>query len=935
MSYPRYSSLKEKLKNKYNNDCFTELKQLKKEEEGNIFKYIRQKLIKAIDSILLIDLNSSSPFEPNSFLEILLYWVYSKIEIIIVIAFIINMCVDASVISMVYPISYFGYALLEYPFTNKYYWKLLTIYSLITIVLKLFYQLPFICGYPFLAIFNPFNENYCESYNLSETDFLDNVEYFIGFRKYNGEYSYPRNAGLLSGILWDVIILFLLLCNRSLLKSKGIWNFVDIYKEFTKVPVFLNGINNLKDKKHILDQPDEIDKNKLNYNSLGIDKQSDFEKIDSKENQMKINVLSTDKNLIFINNHHKEHDKLLENNICLEKNCNLMNPITNENFNKNKNNEDNDNSNTTKYHLQNNNNLSDIIFHSHTNITLERRAKEYFNSLKTLFGLFFRRLVPELYHNEGKQISKPGVDYYPHSFACLLVILIYTLFAFGNITGRNGQSFTDVLEKQQFSKDLVWTTIIIIFIIVVDRVIYKHRSVNTHFIFDKLNIKLNSKIKGDYNNTNNDGYNMDDIKDKESTIKEDNQKTNENQKNNSIYENDSQAVSKISIRNESNDYYKINKNNKNDKKGNDNSTNNSKHTNNLLDQMHVDISDVNQSNIALIVKLVLHYALILFTHYFIFIKLPIMTRIYFFQNSSLIFLYILCCIYFYLTSLQIKYGFPLITKGQYFANSVNYYNRLAFKIYRNVPFLYELRAILDWTITKTSLDLFQWFKLEDAYANLYEVKCDMAQRKERKKIEDRSIMEKFFWGFCFFLFLMFIIILPMILFSSFNPNLKENKVLRGKFSVNLELRNPELDITTFSLNLFQVNTLKINKIKDQKKYEYLRNTLIPQVDDVEERKIQKVKIINFSQLDWILSPPTIGELLFNLQKKTDCYINIEWEFMREFPQNSRNIQGIKQNQLNIDQIALLKSIIFSLKTHQKPEQFKLDIKGNNKRFFLL
>jgi len=280
-----------------------------------------------------------------------------------------------------------------------------------------------------------------------------------------------------------------------------------------------------------------------------------------------------------------------------------------------------------------------------------------------------------------------------------------------------------------------------------------------------------------------------------------------------------------------------------------------------------------------------------------------------------------------LTSLQIKYGFPLITKGQYFASSTSLYNRLAFKIYRNVPFLYELRGILDWTITKTSLDLFQWFKLEDAYANLYETKCDMALRKNRQKGEERWWFEKFSWGFCFFIVLMLILIMPMILFSSFNPNLVENKVLGGKFSVNLELRNPELDTTTFTLNLFEVNSLKINKIKTPAQYKYLRTTLIPQVDDVEERKIQKTKIINYSQLDWILSPPTIRELLSNLEKKTDCYINIDWEFRREFPPNNRNIVGTKSNQLSRDQISMLRYIIFSLKTHQKPEKFKLDIKG--------
>lgn len=846
--HPNIALIKSKIGIKFYQSMLNNKINLDKPKDRNFFEYIYYKFQKAIDKILLIDLASSSVFKPNNIFEVLLYWIYSKIEYVIIVVFIINMCVDSSVISMIYPITYFGYGLLEYPFTNKYYWKTLIVYSLVTITLKLVYQFPFFCGYPFLSIFNPLNENYCEPYNLTETDFLDNFEYFLGLRKYNGEYSYPKNAGLLSGILWDIVILFLLLCNRSLLKSKGIWNFIDIHKEFTKVPVFLNGKSNSVAILTTENQENEINQNKNSIfaNNKDNDIIKEEKNIDIEHNMIKINILI--KNKIEECPHNPNNP-----NLC-----------------------------------QNENNLDKF----------QTSLNEFSENLSKFLKIFFQRLVPELYYKDNLQISKPGVDYYPHTFACLLIILIYTLLFFGSITGRNGQSFSDILDKQQFSKDIVWTTIIIIFIIVGDRIIYKYRSVNTDFIFDRLNIrKKSSKNNNPISNT--------EEKNKSLIQNNINEKPNSSDKN-----------LNVSTNNNHNNY-------------NSNFSSLGRDHSNFFNQYFEQNTDVDYSNIALVIKLILHYSLLMFTHYFIFIKMPLITRIYFFQNGSLIILYVLCCLYFYLSSLQIKYGFPLITKGQYFASSTSLYNRIAFKIYRNVPFLYELRAILDWTITKTSLDLFQWFKMEDAYANLYEVKCDMVLRKDRKKGEDRWWFEKFSWGFCFFLFLMFILILPMILFSSFNPNLVENKVIGGKFSVNLELKNPELDTTLFTLNLFQVSTIKINRIKNPSQYTYLKNVLIPQVDDVEERKIQKVKIINYSQLDWILSPPTIRELLTNLEKKTECFINIEWEFRRDFPPNNRNIVGMKSNQLSRDQISMLRYIIFSLKTHQKPEKFKLDIKGKN------
>jgi len=56
--------------------------------------------------------------------------------------------------------------------------------------------------------------------------------------------------------------------------------------------------------------------------------------------------------------------------------------------------------------------------------------------------------------------------------------------------------------------------------------------------------------------------------------------------------------------------------------------------------------------------------------------------------------------------------------------------------------MWELKAIVDWTVTKTSLDLFQWFKLEDAYSNLYKTRAEMAIRSQYKFGQARPTFEK-------------------------------------------------------------------------------------------------------------------------------------------------------------------------------------------------
>lgn len=43
--------------------------------------------------------------------------------------------------------------------------------------------------------------------------------------------------------------------------------------------------------------------------------------------------------------------------------------------------------------------------------------------------------------------------------------------------------------------------------------------------------------------------------------------------------------------------------------------------------------------------------------------------------------------------------------------------------FRLVPFLTELRAVMDWVWTDTTLSLSSWICVEDIYANIFILKC--------------------------------------------------------------------------------------------------------------------------------------------------------------------------------------------------------------------
>jgi hypothetical protein len=55
--------------------------------------------------------------------------------------------------------------------------------------------------------------------------------------------------------------------------------------------------------------------------------------------------------------------------------------------------------------------------------------------------------------------------------------------------------------------------------------------------------------------------------------------------------------------------------------------------------------------------------------------------------------------------------------------------------YLLIPFLLELRTIMDWMFTDTALGLSSWLQLEDIYSNVYLLKC--ARWAEKVKRNDR------------------------------------------------------------------------------------------------------------------------------------------------------------------------------------------------------
>jgi hypothetical protein len=141
----------------------------------------------------------------------------------------------------------------------------------------------------------------------------------------------------------------------------------------------------------------------------------------------------------------------------------------------------------------------------------------------------------------------------------------------------------------------------------------------------------------------------------------------------------------------------------------------------------------------------------------------------FFQSSGLIKGFYACALlYVVLSALQIRFGEPINkgkrvlltapTKPYYFTN----------KITRAIPFFFTAATCLDFMLTPTSLEFFEWVKFESIYNTLFEDIYKMRARDSRIPGLKMGMVTKMMFGIGGTFIQIFVILLPLILFRNYN-----------------------------------------------------------------------------------------------------------------------------------------------------------------------
>jgi len=286
---------------------------------------------------------------------------------------------------------------------------------------------------------------------------------------------------------------------------------------------------------------------------------------------------------------------------------------------------------------------------------------------------------------------------------------------------------------------------------------------------------------------------------------------------------------------------------------------------------------------SMLCKLLLHYASLLFWMLKIFLIWPRSSQTAFTDNSYLQFFAILKLIYFIFSALQLHAGYPSLDAGasQFLTRYKGVYLVYLYRVYRALPFVFELRTMLDWICSVTSLDLWDSLKLAEIHGSLYVTQCDILYRRWYERGSVRELLEKLYIGVALFVLLLLIIFGPLLLFSTANPVSQSNPVLGA--AVSLSLSGPQGEYTIVDISSYVVSPIS------EDYYISLRNDdLVDESDHIDA--VQSVRMASWSDKTWGISPPALQRLLESLMDpRHPMNVRFSYSFNRQGPQSNKQV----------------------------------------------
>lgn len=273
---------------------------------------------------------------------------------------------------------------------------------------------------------------------------------------------------------------------------------------------------------------------------------------------------------------------------------------------------------------------------------------------------------------------------------------------------------------------------------------------------------------------------------------------------------------------------------------------------------------------------------------------------------SLAVLFTFKCVYLWLSALQISKGYTKNTYIFFFASKFHWLYYYLFTGWRAIPFVFELKTLLDWTFTQTTLNFYYWIKMEDINAALYRRKCDLVHYESLNlKLGDKQpTSQKITGGLLTFIGIVILIFFPLLFYSNVNPTFEYNQISRMSLSVGL--RGFE---NLYSSQIFFNNTDTANAQKYQF-YAFFKNyqTVLSDFNDLDPQyDIQVFSFNNWADQYWLISQPTRERMIDVVANNT--LLEFKYTIDRQGPPGLTTITASQFYSLNSGDLNSLKSMV--------------------------
>lgn len=281
-------------------------------------------------------------------------------------------------------------------------------------------------------------------------------------------------------------------------------------------------------------------------------------------------------------------------------------------------------------------------------------------------------------------------------------------------------------------------------------------------------------------------------------------------------------------------------------------------------------------------KIIFQFILIIGLHIWMFFVLPSTTERNFNAKRPPVLYYMIKCFYLLFSAYQIRCGYPSRILGNFLTKDFTMLNFAGFKIFLNIPFLMELRTLMDWVWTDTSMTLFDWLKMEDIFANIYQLKCgrqlesDLPAPRGQKK----GPMVKYLMGGGMILLIIAVIWFPLALFAFSNTVGKPNRPEDVSVSLRIGPYESVYSMSAQGSDIIELN----NNDWDNILRRYQKNkAAVTFLSNYEPSDVAAVILGSNSSTIWNISPPDKARLLQDLKENKTLTSRFRYSVKRQSP----------------------------------------------------